>query len=609
MLLRPLFHIFRHAPRVSALALALVTLVLATACGGTSPRTSAPAAPAGATARAALSYGQQRRFDELFLEAMCRKQKGEHDAEHELLSAALRINPDAPEALYELALLELARPAEADSLHLRRCDSLLRRAVALDPTNKFYKSTLANFYINEADYAPAIRIVEEMARREPSTELLSMLVSLYETTDDYNGAIRALNRLEKLEGKNETYSLEKFKIYLRMKDDANAYATIEELCAEYPYDLRYRVLLGDLYEENGHDTMALAVYRDVLAAEPHNSYAQLSLLSFYQKKGPDSLYNAYADALATDSATDGRVRFEVLRALAAAQQAGHTDSLRVLGLFRRALDLPQADRSVAELCALYMSAIGLPTDSLERPMRAILAVEPDYDRARLQLLQLLVSRDSMQAAVDLCHEGRLYSPTQLVYYYYEGLCLYRLDRPADALRVLEGGTARIDASADSELASDLYATLGDLYYEDGRHEQAYAAYDSALVYNPDNYLCMNNYAYFLSLRGERLDRAEELARKAVGSAPDDPTFLDTYAWVLFVKGQYTQARIYIDQTLRHAGDEPDANLLEHAGDIYFKCGEREAALGFWRRALKAGPDADRRAVLERKVARRTYVAG
>ena len=213
--------------------------------------------------------------------------------------------------------------------------------------------------------------------------------------------------------------------------------------------------------------------------------------------------------------------------------------------------------SVAELCALYMSAIGLPTDSLERPMRAILAVEPDYDRARLQLLQLLVSRDSMQAAVDLCHEGRLYSPTQLVYYYYEGLCLYRLDRPADALRVLEGGTARIDASADSELASDLYATLGDLYYEDGRHEQAYAAYDSALVYNPDNYLCMNNYAYFLSLRGERLDRAEELARKAVGSAPDDPTFLDTYAWVLFVKGQYTQARIYIDQTLRHAGDEPD----------------------------------------------------
>lgn len=603
------YHIFRHTPHAAVAVMALAMLLLTAACGGMSPRTAATAVPAGATARNALSYEQQRRFDELFLEAMCRKQKGEHDAEYDLLAAALRINPDAPEALYELALLELERPAGTDSLHQWRCDSLLRRAVALDPTNKFYKSTLANFYINEADYTPAIRIVEEMARREPSAELLSMLVSLYEAVDDYTGAIRALNRLEKLEGKNETYSLEKFKIYLRMKDDANAYATIESLCAEYPYDLRYRVLLGDLYEENGHDTMALAIYRDVLAAEPHNSYAQLSLLSFYQKKGADSLYNAYADALATDSATDSRVRFEVLRALAAAQQAGHTDSLRVLGLFRRALDLPQEDRSVGELCALYMSAIGLPADSLERPMRAILAVEPDYDRARLQLLQIFLSRDSMQAAVDLCHEGRLYSPTQLVYYYYEGLCLYRLDRPADALRVLEGGTARIDASADSELASDLYATLGDLYYEDGRHEQAYAAYDSALVYNPDNYLCMNNYAYFLSLRGERLDRAEELARKAVGSAPDDPTFLDTYAWVLFVKGQYTQARIYIDQTLRHAGDEPDANLLEHAGDIYFKCGEREAALGFWRRALKAGPDADRRAVLERKVARRTYVAG
>lgn len=596
--------------RLALLPGLLLLLLLAAACGGARQAAPSPALSAAQIARNALSSDERRRFDELFLEAVRYKQKDDRATEHDLLEEALRINPDAPEALYEMALLRLDGGGLSDSLKGRACDSLLERAAKLEPANKFYKSTLANFCIRRGEYSRAVALLEEMQQLDPSSELLSTLVSLYETTNDYDGAIRTLDRLEQLEGKSEAYSLEKFKIYAQMKDDARAYATIEALCAEYPYDLRFRVLLGDLYGQNGHDTMALAVYRDVLAAEPDNSYAQMSLLNYYRSKGLDDLYDAYADSVALNPRTDSEARLQVLKTLALETRTGRQDTLRVLRLFQRCLQAPQEDRSVAELYAYYISYLGLPPDSLEMPMRKILDVEPDYDRARLQLLQLLLNRDDMAGAADLCKGGRLYNPSQLIYYYYEGICRYRLGDDAAARDILRRGADKGDREADEEITSDLYATLGDLLHDAGDSEGAYAAYDTALVYNEENYLCMNNYAYFLSLDGKRLDEAEDLARQAVESDPQSATYLDTYAWVFFVKGQYEQARIYIDQTLRHSGEDSiDANLLEHAGDIYYKCGERSAALDFWRRALKISDDAERRALLRRKIRLRRYVAG
>ena len=87
------------------------------------------------------------------------------------------------------------------------------------------------------------------------------------------------------------------------------------------------------------------------------------------------------------------------------------------------------------------------------------------------------------------------------------------------------------------------------------HAEAYAAYDSSLVYNPDNIGTLNNYAYFLSVERKDLDKAEEMSYRTVKAEPDNETYLDTYAWILFEKGRYTEARIYIEQTLRYKGDE------------------------------------------------------
>ena len=591
----------------------LVALFLATGCGNYAVHRGLPVVSENLAeqARRNLGYEARRCYDALYLESVRQRERGRYDAQYDLLHAALDINPQASEALFDLARLELSFGGYSDSLHTHRGDSLLQRAVALEPGNRYYKEMLGELMAERGDLDGAIAIYESLVRDYGGTEPLLTLVGLYEEKSDYDGAIRALNRLQTLEGRTEAYSLEKFKIYIQKGDTEHAYAEIEALCAEFPLDLRYRVLLGDLYREYGHHEMALAIYRDVLTMEPENSLAQQSLLSYYLETGEDSLYRATVDDVVLNPNTRSSARVKAMYTYAAASmQKFPEDSTRIRNLFNKALQLPQEDRGVAELRVEYAKQMNEPSDSLAAALKRVLEIEPDYGRSRLELLQLLVRHKDDSAAIKLCREGQLYEPTQVVYYFYEGIFLYQSDDKKAALDALQRGASYVNSETYPVVASDLYSTMGDLLHDFGRNDEAYAAYDSSLVYNPDNILCLNNYAYFLSLEGRNLDKAAEMARRAVQTEPHNATYLDTYAWVLFVQRHYQQAKIYIDETLKHLGPEDnDAGLYEHAGDIYYKCGERAQAVEYWRKALECATDAKRKAMLKKKIRNKKYYVG
>ena len=156
--------------------------------------------------------------------------------------------------------------------------------------------------------------------------------------------------------------------------------------------------------------------------------------------------------------------------------------------------------------------------------------------------------------------------------------------------------------------------MGDIYHQKGKNAEAYAAYDSSLVYNPDNIGTMNNYAYFLSVERKSLDKAEEMSYRTVKAEPSNATFLDTYAWILFEKGKYTEARIYMEQALQNE-QNPSRVLLEHAGDIYYMAGQKEKALEYWKKAdakpvekNEEAPSEKDKQRLKQKIAQKKYIA-
>ena len=568
-------------------------------------KNAAKSASAQRSSTPALSYKQERRYNELFLEAIRQKEAENIDAEYELLTASLLIKPHAPEAVYEMGVLKLSFTAFSDTLSRAQGDSLLHQAVRLDKGNTYYKETLATYLANSAKYRESINLYEEIADDKETEETLLTLIWLYKTSGDYAGAIRTIERLERTEGKSEELSMEKFQTYLAMKDDEHAYQAIEDLCAEYPYDLRYRVLLGDLYDQNGYHEQALYIYKDVLTAEPDNSYAQISLLAYYKAARADSLYLDLLQKVVLNPHTQSGARLEAMRAYAADNVKNGGDSTAVLNLFQKVLQSPQESRDMAELYTSYVIEKRMPTDSILSALHSILTVEPDYTKARLLGLQILLQRGNMEEVTRACHEGELYDPTEVTFYYYEGTALYRLGRDKEAIRQLQRGVERIDENTDRQLASDIYALLGDVLHGCSYKEDAYVAYEKSLDYNSQNILCLNNYAYFLSLDGKQLDKAEKMSKRTIEVEPDNATYLDTYAWILFLQRNYTQARTYIEEALRLAPETTEnASLFDHAGDIAYRCGNRSLAINYWKKALALTTDKVTKKKIQRKIWRR-----
>lgn len=552
-----------------------------------------------------LNAEEQRKFDMLFLEAVRQKEKEKYDAEFELLNAALQLNPDAPEALFEMAQLKLAFGSMVDTLSRVEGDSLLRRAIALAPQNIDLKETLANQLAREGKYKEAIKLYKEMIGKKPDVDRLTVLVGLQEESADFEGAIESITRLEQIEGKSERLSIEKFRLYNELGDNEHAYASIEALCEQFPHDLRYRVLLGDLYMQNGYHEMAQAIYKDVLTLEPDNSYAQISLLAYYKKMNKDSLYRCMVEDVVLNPETKSEAKVEAMRGFVGEAMQTQQDSTEVLSLFRRALRQPQDDRALAELCAYYMVAVGMPSASLKPVMEKILTIEPDYNRARLQLLDIFLRERNMKEVAELCRSGNDYSPSEVIYYYYGGLAELQLNHNATARQILLKGTQQITPETDTQTASELWAALGDVNHEMNDKQASYEAYEQALSFNPNNLMCLNNYAYFLSLDGQRLDYAAAMSRRTINAEPTNATFLDTYAWILFLQKQYTQAHIYISQALEHLDEaEENASIYDHAGDISFRMKRTREALRFWIKALGSVTDTKERAKIKRKVERR-----
>jgi tetratricopeptide (TPR) repeat protein len=249
--------------------------------------------------------------------------------------------------------------------------------------------------------------------------------------------------------------------------------------------------------------------------------------------------------------------------------------------------------------------------SINSMYELVLNMVPDNAYARLQLVADAWDREDLDRVVELCKAARQYNPDDMAFYYYQGFAYYRQDDIDHALDAFQNGVSVITSESNPDLASDFYEVMGELLYKKGKVREAFAAYDSCLVWKADRINCLNNYAYYLSELDEQLEKAEQMSFKTIKAEPENATYLDTYAWILFKQGRYAEAKIYIDQTLQY---DPDASavLLEHAGDIYAKCGEMAQAVSYWEQSLaKASDDseikAERRELLIRKIKLKKYI--
>ena len=537
-------------------------------------------------------------YDAFFLEAMVQRQKGNHDATFDLLQHCIKLNPQASEAYYYLA----------QYYQMLRNDSLAQqcylKAAELEPDNPTFLETVAQSYIRQQDYAKAIKVVEQLYNQDKSREeLLEMLFELYQQTDDTDKAIATLNRIEANEGKSERLSFAKSEIYTKMGNKAAAIAEMKTLADQYPNDLNYKGMYADMLLRNDEEERALGLYNEILAEEPGNTHAQVSLRSYYRVQGETEKVDSITELILLNKNTTTDQRIYLMRQVVADSERTDGDSTRVLALFHKMLAQPQQNDDIATLCAAYMDLKKMPQDSVKAMLQTVLRIAPDNAAARLQLVSYAWDRKDHDEVISLCQEARQYNPEEMAFYYYQGMAYYQKENHDKALEAFQNGISVINEESNPAIVSDFYAVMGDLLHQKGMAREAFEAYDSCLQWKDDNVMCLNNYAYYLSEMNEQLDKAEEMSYKTIKAEPKSATYLDTYAWILFMQQRYSEAKIYIDQALQNDSDS-SAVITEHAGDIYILNKEPERAVELWQQALKKDPQ---NKLLARKIRQRKYI--
>ena len=537
-------------------------------------------------------------YDAFFLEAMVQRQKGNHDATFDLLQHCIKLNPQASEAYYYLA----------QYYQMLRNDSLAQqcylKAAELEPDNPTFLETVAQSYIRQQDYAKAIKVVEQLYNQDKSREeLLEMLFELYQQTDDTDKAIATLNRIEANEGKSERLSFAKSEIYTKMGNKAAAIAEMKTLADQYPNDLNYKGMYADMLLRNDEEERALGLYNEILAEEPGNTHAQVSLRSYYRVQGETEKVDSITELILLNKNTTTEQRIYLMRQVVADSERTDGDSTRVLYLFHKMLAQPQQSDDIATLCAAYMDLKKMPQDSVKAMLQTVLRIAPDNAAARLQLVSYAWDRKDHDEVISLCQEARQYNPEEMAFYYYQGMAYYQEENHDKALEAFQNGISVINEESNPAIVSDFYAVMGDLLHQKGMAREAFEAYDSCLQWKDDNVMCLNNYAYYLSEMNEQLDKAEEMSYKTIKAEPKSATYLDTYAWILFMQQRYSEAKIYIDQALQNDSDS-SAVITEHAGDIYIQNKEPERAVELWQQALKKDPQ---NKLLARKIRQRKYI--
>jgi tetratricopeptide (TPR) repeat protein len=230
-------------------------------------------------------------------------------------------------------------------------------------------------------------------------------------------------------------------------------------------------------------------------------------------------------------------------------------------------------------------------------------LETEKDNYMIWERMILISNDLLDFKSIYSDAGNALElfPNQPNLYGLKAIACLQLEKYTEALDILKEGEPYLLDNKPMKIQFDLYRAEAN--YKLDRVEAAFDAFDSVIKLDPENWLAMNNYAYYLSLRNEKLDKAEELSSKAVRANPVNPTYLDTYSWVLFMRKDYSLAKFYMETAIKNGGDK-NGVIIEHYGDILFMLGDKENAVEQWKRALQTG---DGTKFLDEKIKQERYL--
>ncbi|GMO36178.1 MAG: tetratricopeptide repeat protein [Candidatus Azobacteroides pseudotrichonymphae] len=545
-----------------------------------------------------LPYENRFKFDYFFLNAICFKQKSEHNQAFNSFQYLLRIDSTSSVVLYELSKYYLFLNKEQLALNA------LRKATFYTPNNFEYKLALANLSRELGNNNLAIILYEELIKGNPQNlELYYCLSDLYVKQQNVNKAIRVLNKIENSIGINEDIALKKSQLYKLIGKKKQALRALKYLAEKFPTEAKYQIFIGDFYLDENEIEEALLYYERSKIMDPNNLYYFVAMSNYYATKGKvGSAIHKIERALEAPTLDLG-TKLNILGKYIENLCENKQDKEAANVLFETLMEQYPQDKELNRMYGNFLFLQGKKKEA-KFQFQAVIEAMPEDFEAWIQLLNIALQEENSDEIISICENALIHFPDVPEFYLYEGIAYSIKKAYQNALDIYLEGLKII--STDDILLSTFLGQIGDLYYQLGNKEKSFVFYEQAIKYNDKNIVVLNNYAYRLSLTKENLDKAKEMAAVVVQLQPDNITYIDTYAWIFFQAGDYSLAKFYIKNAISK-DTVVNGEILEHYGDILYKTGDIDEAVSKWQEALclKEASNGDT-SILKKKITDKTY---
>jgi len=513
-------------------------------------------------------------YSRYYQEAVQAKALGQYAEAFELFRFCLNLDSTQAAAYAELADFYLGMQQTAQAL------SYYEKACGLDKDNEWYVLQLAAACREDRRIYKAISLLKETAKKHPEKyELYYHISEMYIQLKDYKSALKALEQFETFTGPKEELSLQKYRLYLSMNQPKKALKEMERLSRSQADNSHFRLLLAHAYMENKQSDAAYKILTEVKTREPDNGEALIFLSDYYeQTHQPQAMMQEMMSIVSRPA-----VSFEhKMYTMAYLLNHRSDDSTLIQQSFDSILEQYPEEYAIHEQYVRWLLRHG-EKDKAREELRNVLDMNPNQLEVWRDYLSLYFETNDYQKIRAICHEARKYFPEEASFWYYEAMT-YAIEQQYElAITTYQTCLQKTDA-ANKALVSQILGYMGDIFHQQGMEQQAFDYYKRSLEENPSNVLTLNNYAYYLSQKGEDLERAEIMSRQSLRADPNNSTYLDTYAWILFKQGKYDMARIYIERAFI-SNTDGNAEINEHYGDILWFCGQEDAARLEWQKAL------------------------
>lgn len=505
----------------------------------------------------------------------------------------IQIDPRNDAALYELASIY------HDQEENTSAEKYARDAVTVNSTNKWYWLLLADIYKKNRNYEQLSLVFSDLIHLDPTNAdyYFDKANALY-LLNKNKEAEGIYNDIEKKFGISNELISGRQRLYQKTGSVDKATAEAEKLIKANPTDIRNYLSLSEIYEKAGNTAKAVEILENAKTVNSSNPFLNLSLYDLYNRQGKTEAAFTELKQAFRNPALRPEPKIGILVSLFPKLKNAETQQLALeLGKILTETHSGEAKAFALNAELLYQNN---KLNEAQANLRKSLELNNQTYASWEQLLRIGLGKSDYNAVIKDGEEALTIFPNQAPLYYYTAVAYLQTQQQVKAISYLKNAVAL--EVEDKEFLSQIHSSLGDAYHSQKKHKESDEAYEAALAANPNNFYVLNNYAYYLSLREEKLSKAAEMALKANELKPNNASFEDTYAWVLFKQKRFVDALSWLERALSR--NASSGVLLEHQGDILYNLGRKTEALEKWQKAKQMGLKSD---ILERKINEKRYI--